>query len=255
MQMKAFVIALAMLVMIPGFSAGCGKPNDNQITNEVRRLINADSGLRDEQIDAAAPGGVVTLSGIVDNTSQWDAVATYASADFMPASYGQDEKKQADAYSGVAMGTGGSVGGRTIQFDFRITGYTTDEEVNKFAALLKEKGPDALRSALEKENKGQLNPVGRLGNDIAVARKREQGKDTIITIVTARVMPFIELYKSGRSTDYPFGFLQVKLNEKGEGTGQIMAAAKIRFNKRSGRYEIESYGNQYIKAVNVRPWK
>jgi hypothetical protein len=169
--------------------------------------------------------------------------------------YGQDEKKQPEAYSVVAMGTGGSVGGKSIQFDFRISAYTTDEDLNKFAALLKEKGQDALRSALEKENKGRLNPAGRLGNDIAVARKRQQGTDTIITIVTARVMPFIELYNSGRSTDYPFGFLQVKLNEKGEGTGQIMAAAKIRFNKKSGHYEVESYGNQYIKAVNIRPWK
>lgn len=88
-----------------------------------------------------------------------------------------------------------------------------------------------------------------------MARKRQQGKDTIITIVTARVMPFIELYNSGRSTDYPFGFLQVKLDEKNEGTGQIMAAAKIRFDKKKGHYEIESYGNQYIKAVNIRLWK
>ncbi len=170
-------------------------------------------------------------------------------------SYGQDEKKQPEAYSGVAMGTGGSVGGKSVQFDFRITGYTTDEEVDKFAALLKEKGPDALRSALEKEDKGRLNPAGRIGNQIAVARKRQHGTETIITIVTARIMSFAELYKNGRSTDYPFGYLQVKLNDKGEGTGQIMAAAKIRFNKKSGHYEVESYGNQYIKAVNVRPWK
>lgn len=170
-------------------------------------------------------------------------------------SYGQDEKKQPEAYSGVAMGTGGSVGGKSVQFDFRITGYTTDEEVDKFAALLKEKGPDALRSALEKEDKGRLNPAGSTGNQIAVARKRQHGTETIITIVTARIMSFAELYKSGRSTDYPFGYLQVKLNDKGEGTGQIMAAAKIRFNKKSGHYEVESYGNQYIKAVNVRPWK
>ncbi len=170
-------------------------------------------------------------------------------------SYGQDEKKQLEAYSGVAMGTGGSVGGKSVQFDFRITGYTTDEEVDNFAALLKEKGPDALRSALEKEDKGRVNPAGSIGNQIAVARKRQHGTETIITIVTARIMSFTELYKGGRSTDYPFGYLQVKLNDKGEGTGQIMAAAKIRFNKKSGHYEVESYGNQYIKAVNVRPWK
>ncbi len=170
-------------------------------------------------------------------------------------SYGQDDKKQTEAYSGVAMGTGGTVGAKTKSFDFRITTYTTDDELNTFATLLKEKGPDALRRALEKEDKGRLSPSGSLGNQIAVARKRQAGTETIITIVTARIMPFIELYNNGRSTDYPFGYLQVKLNEKGEGAGQIMAAAKIKFNKKEGRYEIESYGNQYIKAVNVRPSK
>jgi hypothetical protein len=165
------------------------------------------------------------------------------------------DKTPPEAYSGVAIGTGGSVGGKSVHFDFRITQYTTDEEVQNFAQLVKEKGTDALRRALEKEDKGRISAVGSTGNQIAVARKRQQGSDTIITIVTARTMPFIELYNSGRTTDYPFGFLQVTLNAKGEGTGQIMAAAKIRFDKKKGNYEIESYGNQYVKATNVRPWK
>ena len=165
------------------------------------------------------------------------------------------DKVQPEAYTGVAMGTGGGVGGKSLSFDFRINRYTTDEEVDKFAELVKTKGTDALRSALEKEDLGKINPVGRLGNQIAVARKRQVGSDTVITIVTARTMPFVELYRNGRTTDYPFGFLQVKLNDKGEGSGQIMAAARIRFNKKTGGYEIESYGNQYIKAINVRPLK
>src|SRR5215472_11643697 len=120
------------------------------------------------------------------------------------------DKTSPEAYSGVAIGTGGSVGGKTIQFDFRITQFTTDEEVQSFAQLVKDKGTDALRRALEKEDKGRINIVGSTGNQIAVARKRQRGPDTIITIVTARTMPFIELYRGGRSTDYPFGYLQVK---------------------------------------------
>jgi hypothetical protein len=160
-----------------------------------------------------------------------------------------------EAYTAVAMGTGGTAGGRSMPFDFRITRYTSDEEVDQLATLLKEKGQDALRLALEKLNVGRVNPVGSVGNDIAVARKRQVGNDTFITIVTARVMPFIELYRGGRTKDYPFGFIQVKLNDKGEGDGQIFVAAKIRFDKKKGHYEIESYGNQYIKAVNVRPSK
>lgn len=160
-----------------------------------------------------------------------------------------------EAYTAVAIGTGGTVGGKTLPFDFRVTRWTTDGEVEELAALLKNKGADELRRALEKLDVGRINPVGSVGNQIAVARKRTVGSDTLITIVTARTMPFMELYRGGRSTDYPFGFLQVKLNDKGEGTGQIMAAAKIRFDKKKGQYEIESYGNQYIKATNVRPSK
>jgi hypothetical protein len=177
----------------------------------------------------------------------------FAIAALSLASYGQ-EKKKTETYSGVAIGTGGSVGGRSVGFNLLIKGYTTDDELNQFAALLKEKGPDALRRALEDKDLGQLSPTGSVGNAIAIVRKRQQGTDTIITVVSARIMPFLELYKNGRSVDYPFGYMQIKLNEKGEGTGTVMAAAKIRFNKKSGQYEIESYGNQYIKITNVKTW-
>jgi len=167
----------------------------------------------------------------------------------------EGEKPKEEAYSAVAVGTGGPVGGKSVQFDFRITKYTTDEEINELATLLKEKGQDALRSALEKRDVGRINRTGTTGNQIAVARKRQFGSETVITIVTARQMSFAELYNSGRSVDYPFGYLQVKFNGDEPGTGQIMAAAKIRFDKKKGNYEIESFGNQYIKATNVRPWK
>lgn len=85
------------------------------------------------------------------------------------------DKTPPEAYSGVAIGTGGSVGGKTIQFDFRITQFTTDNEVQNFAQLVKDKGTDALRRALEKEDKSRINAVGSTGNQIAVARKRQQG--------------------------------------------------------------------------------
>ena len=167
--------------------------------------------------------------------------------------FGQEGRDKPEAYSAVAMGTGGAAGGKSISFDFRVSRFTSDEEVDQLAELLKQKGPDALRRSMEKLDVGRVNPVGSTGNQIAVARKKQVGSETVITIVTARIMPFVELYHNGRSRDYPFGFLQVKLNDKGVGNGQILVAAKIRFDKKKGHYEIESYGNQYIKAVNVRP--
>lgn len=165
------------------------------------------------------------------------------------------DKPQKESYTAVAVGTGGAVGAKTMMFDFYITKYATDEEVQQLAQLLKDKGQDALRNAMEKLDSGRIRPVTSTGNQIAVARKKVVDGKTVITIVTARYMSFVELYRNNRITDYPFGFLRVTLDDKGEGTGQIMAACKLRFNKKSGQYEIESFGNQYIKAANVRPLK
>ena len=167
----------------------------------------------------------------------------------------QEDQSKPDAYTGVAIGTGGAAGGSSISFDFRIKHYASDEEVASLAHLLKDQGQDALRAALEKLDAGRINPVGTVGNTIAVARRRRVGTGSVITLVTARNMSFSERYRGGRSTDYPFGYLRVQLNEKSEGGGQIIIAAKIRFNQKKGHYELESYGNQYVKAVNVRPSK
>ena len=170
----------------------------------------------------------------------------------LPLAAAAQDKPLPEVYSAVAMGTGGAVGGKSMNFDVRITSYTTDDEVQKFAELLKAKGQNALFSALRNEDKGRVLPVGSTGNQIAVARKSTSDGITTITVVTARLMSFRELYNNGRSTDYPFGFIQFKVNAKGEGTGQIMAAAKLKFDKKQGQYVIESFGNQYLKAVNVR---
>jgi hypothetical protein len=122
---------------------------------------------------------------------------------FSLVAFAQD-KNPPQAYSGVAMGTGGSVGAKTISFDFRIAQYTTDEELQNFAQLVKDRGTDALRRALEKEDKGRINAVGSTGNQIAVARKRQEGPKTIITIVTARNMPFVELLSQRTLYRLPF---------------------------------------------------
>lgn len=159
------------------------------------------------------------------------------------------------AYTAVAIGTGGAVGGKTVGFDVRITKWTTDEEIQKYAQLLKEKGQDALRRELEKQDVGRVNPTGSVGNQIAVARRHVQGEKTIVTILTARIMSFGELYKGGRSTDYPFSLITVELNEKGEGTGKVIAMLKVRFDKKKDHYELESFGHDYIKVANARPLK
>jgi len=187
---------------------------------------------------------------MVRRTALWISIMGIAL--LLPMCFGGEEKAGSEQYSGVVMATGGAAGGSTLSFDFRIDAFTSDEDVKKYVALLKDSGQDALQSALDKLDVGQIYTTGSLGNRLAIARKRQKGTDTIITLVTARAMSFLERYSGGRINNYPFGFMQVTLNEKGEGTAQIMAAARLKFNEKDKIYEIESYGNQYVKAVNIR---
>jgi hypothetical protein len=141
-----------------------------------------------------------------------------------------------------------------VQIDIRINKYDTAEDVKNFADILVEGGPDRLRQALEKEDAGQLSPVGRVGTPIAIARKVVSGNKTIIRVVTVRNLSIAELRYSGRSTDYPYTFLELVLDQNGKGTGTAIAAAKIKFNKKSKTHEIESlqHGTAYNKLLNVR---
>jgi methionyl-tRNA formyltransferase len=181
------------------------------------------------------------------------AVLMVGMISFASMAFCQEEKAKPDAYTFVAISTGGPSGGASASFDFQIKRYTTDEEVQQLQDILKSQGQDGLRRAMEKLDVGRISRVGTTGTQISVARKRQDGSNTIITIVTPRNMSFAELYNNGRSTSYPFGYLQVTLNDKGEGTGKIMAATKVSFNKKKDQVELESFGNQYIKAANVRP--
>ncbi len=82
--MKARASAYATILvflLVMGMTVGCAKaPNDAQITSDIQSKINGDSGLQGKQLGVQSENGTVTLSGIVDNETQRDAAARYASA-------------------------------------------------------------------------------------------------------------------------------------------------------------------------------
>ncbi len=170
--------------------------------------------------------------------------------------FGEDKPKP-EQYSAVWAVVGGSAGGKTVPIDIRINRYNTDEEIKNFADILVEGGQSRLREALEKEDVGQLSATGQVGIPIAIARKSVQGDKTIVRIVTARTLSFVELRYSGRSVDYPFTILQLEVDREGKGAGTAIAAASIKFDKKKNTYVIESFqhGTAYNKLLNVRMWK
>jgi hypothetical protein len=73
--------AVILLLGILAIGLACSKaPDDSQLTSQIQSKLDQDSGLHDKQIAVQTAGGVVTLSGRVENETQREAAARYASA-------------------------------------------------------------------------------------------------------------------------------------------------------------------------------
>jgi len=168
----------------------------------------------------------------------------------------QENEERKETFTMIAIPTKGSVSARvTIDITMRLNKFTTDQEVLELIEVLREGGTDQLRRTLEKIEMGKITPRGRIGADVAVARVRKTEKGERFIVITARTIPGFELYVSGRSRDYPFGWFEFEIDEEGKmvDMGTFIVAAKLSFNK-EGQFEIESYGIQPFQLTNFRRW-
>ncbi len=181
-------------------------------------------------------------------------LAVAASWPLLAASAQEGEEERKEVFTMVAIPTSGSAR-VTIDFTMRLNEFTTDQETLALIEVLREGGTDALRSTLEKVQKGKLTPKGRIGADVAVARVRKTEKGERFIAVTARVIPGLELYAMGRSTDYPFTWFDFEIDEEGKmvDMGTLVVAAKLSFNE-EGQFEIESHGAAPYRLTNIKRW-
>ncbi len=186
-------------------------------------------------------------------TSMVLILAVAGSWPLLAASSQRGEERE-ETFTMVAIPTKGSVRA-TIDITMRINEFTTDQEVLELVEVLKEGGTDQLRRTMEKIQKGKISPRGRIGADVAVARVRKIDGGEHFIVVTARTIPGFEVYASGRSMDYPFGWFEFEIDEEGKGIGlgAAIVAAKLSFND-EGQLEITSYGIQPFELANVKRW-
>ncbi len=147
----------------------------------------------------------------------------------------------------------GAVSGRssTVPFSIYIYDYSTDQEIERLAGVLSQKGSEALREELWELEKGWIRLGNSLGYPVAVARSQPaEGDGRRIVLFADRPIQFFEVWNSLRSQDYPFSYFEMNLGKDGTGTGQMYGAAKIRMV--GGVVSVESFGSIPAKLLGVR---
>ena len=165
---------------------------------------------------------------------------------------------QRETYTGTIVSYGNGLTGRmqTGTFDLTIDRLTSDQRLNQLLALLQEGSEDALLREVEKEDVGRFSINGRIGPRLNVVRESDVSGQRRIFAVFERWMNFGEIRGGYRSTDYPYGVIELFIDPvTGKGSGTYIAAARInwRTDKRTGQstVEIENFATYPAQLLGV----
>jgi hypothetical protein len=146
--------------------------------------------------------------------------------------------------------------GTTSSVDIAIDRWSTDAERDQLKNILKEKGQDALLSALQKlPVVGYIRTPTSLRWDLRFARQRPSGDGgRMIFLMTDRPMSSWEAWNQSRSVQYPFTLIQLQLDKDGKGVGKASVATRITEDE-DGTIELENFASQPVMLNDVHPEK
>ena len=125
----------------------------------------------------------------------------------------------------------------------------------KYIDTLKTEGPEGLRRALEKVTKGYISTTGSVRETLNITRSRPVEGGRLINIIKTRHLRFIEFARSTpRSREYEFTFIQLKVDDNGNGEGYMFAGTKIEFDK-DGKLVLEQRGTAPVMIQGVKQSK
>lgn len=163
-----------------------------------------------------------------------------------------------ETYLGTVLSYGTGINTRTVtrNFTLNINGTTSDQEAQEYLSILQSGGQDDALKAIRKEELGRFSVGPNVGIPINVVRETVENGQRKIFIVFERWTQFAEYRGGYRSLDYPFGVIEMTIDERtGKGEGTYIAAAQIRWrrNKDTNQYyvEVENFATYPARLLGV----
>ena len=158
-------------------------------------------------------------------------------------------------YTAFAVSTGDAVSNPVAsQVEITIDRWSSGAESARLMTILKEKGADALLEALQDlKPVGSIKTPGNLAYDLryALVQRGEDGGDRIF-LATDRPISYWEAVNRPRTVDYPFTFIELRVNKDGDGEGKLALATKVTASRDGSTLELENYQSQPIQLNQLR---
>jgi len=162
-----------------------------------------------------------------------------------------DQSKPIETFTCFAANLGT---GQAGVIDITINRWSTDQERDMLLTTLQEFGQDKLLAALEKIRPpvGYMRTLNSIGYDLYYARNHPQPDGSRkVVLATNRQVSFREVSNDTRSMQYQFTLIELHLDKNGKGEGKLVPAAKVSWDTKTKKIEIENYNALPVDLVNV----
>jgi hypothetical protein len=158
-------------------------------------------------------------------------------------------------FSAFAVSTGGPLTRPVAgQIEITITRWSPEQEVERFLTALKKGGHEALIDEFhDVKPVGTIRSTGALGYDLRYAHSEDLGDGLRrITLATDRPMSFYETVNKPLSSDYPFTYVELRVNREGRGEGKLAIASALSATRKGNTLQVINFDTQPIQLNEVR---
>lgn len=160
-----------------------------------------------------------------------------------------------EEYTAVALSAGGPRSNPVAgQLDIVIERWSTEAERQRLLSSLG-KGQNAMLETLRDLSRvGYIRTPGSLGWDLHYAHQmRGEDGGRRLFLATDRPISIWEAVHRPRTIDYPFTFIELRLNNSGEGEGKLSLAARVTASDDGRFVQLENWDTQPVQLTEVRP--
>jgi hypothetical protein len=153
--------------------------------------------------------------------------ALAASASFAAPQHGSDTLPEKFRAFAVSLGGPRTTSG-AAQVDITIDRWSTDAERARLIEALNQGQNELLETLRDLQPVGSIRTATSLAYDLHYSNQTpgEDGGRRIF-LATDRPIGFWEAVNRPRSINYPFTFIELRLNDQGEGEGKLSLATKV----------------------------
>jgi hypothetical protein len=128
----------------------------------------------------------------------------------------------------------GDLGDEPTAFTLEINRYTTTQQAERYAQILKKNGQGGLLQAIRMENLGYFQLSGQPERPVIFAQQSVNPTGRTITVLCERWLnTFIEGFED-RAADLRFAYIEMSIDNRGKGEGSMFTAASVKFIRQPG---------------------